>query len=489
MTRERQQQLTRLNSLLLAGDEEGARRFWSESGLERDSAAVRELGPRMAELTRRRLLRQAREAAEAGDSATLLRLWREGRFDDYRPATPLAPMVDAARRRGQAVVRLREALDRNDIATVVRLWPELRGDSLASPLAIRAQAAFARYVGTTLAAVVARGDDAGITGAVREAEASGVAIDVPTRRAARAAAARLETRRLLGAAVEADDRPTLAMLAISGRLEELGMLEPPTMRAILRALAWPHLERALDSGEDAAILAAYDGDLFDGDDALTLDHRARVDLARRRSAWLEEVRGSLRRRNVAALRGALAKTPPGAERRLSRVERNRIERLVDREESVERLATALRDGPDAAIIDALSRVEAAGAALPEALDWAAVRGVVDRMTLVEAVRGALAANPADYAQLARLLPAVRAATGAGAASGGHDAGGTFDFARLEADVLRAAHLDRLREALAGDDDAAIVAAARPDPYGALARLTETQRARVWRALGVRGGSS
>ena len=61
--RERQRRLTRLNSLLLAGDEEGAQRFWSESGLESDPDAVRELGPRMAELGRRRLLRLAREAA------------------------------------------------------------------------------------------------------------------------------------------------------------------------------------------------------------------------------------------------------------------------------------------------------------------------------------------------------------------------------------------------------------------------------------------
>jgi hypothetical protein len=55
---------------------------------------------------------------------------------------------------------------------------------------------------------------------------------------------------------------------------------------------------------------------------------------------------------------------------------------------------------------------------------------------------------------------------------------------LEADVFRAAHLARLREALASDDPTAIAAAARPDPYGALARLTEEQRARVWQALGV-----
>ena len=60
------------------------------------------------------------------------------------------------------------------------------------------------------------------------------------------------------------------------------------------------------------------------------------------------------------------------------------------------------------------------------------------------------------------------------------------LARLEGGVLRAAHLARLQEALAREEEAAIAAAARPDPFGALARLTGEQRARVERALAGRG---
>ena len=479
--RERQTRLTRLNSLLLAGDEDGARRYWSESGLENDLDAVRQLGPRMAELTRRRLLRQAREAADAGDSTALLRMWAEGRFAEYPPAAPLLPAVEAARRRSGSVERLRRALEADDAATVLRLWPELRGDSLVSSLAIRAQSVFAREVTAALNTAVARGDDEEIIAAAREAEASGVAFDVAMRRAARAAAERREARRALRAAVASDDRATLATLAISGRLEDLGTLEPAAVRATLRALAWPHLELALASGDDAAILAAYDADLFDDDGALALEQRARVELAQKRTAWLGEIRAALRRRDVAALRTALTKAPPGAERRLSQVERDRVERLTTGDDAVERLAAALRDGPDGAIVEALREVEASGVALPEGLDWVAVRGVVDRVSLADAIRSATA-DPPDYARLAGLLPAVRSAmTGQGREGQG---GAGFDVARLEADVFRAAHLARLREALVSDDPTAIAAAARPDPYGALARLTEEQRARVWQALGV-----
>jgi hypothetical protein len=72
------------------------------------------------------------------------------------------------------------------------------------------------------------------------------------------------------------------------------------------------------------------------------------------------------------------------------------------------------------------------------------------------------------------------------ASAGAGLGADIDFAALERDVLRAAHLARLRDALSRGDDAAIAAAARPDPFGALERLSEDQRARVERALATRG---
>jgi hypothetical protein len=246
----------------------------------------------------------------------------------------------------------------------------------------------------------------------------------------------------------------------------------------LRSLAWPHLERALERDDDIAMLGSYDPDLFGEDGALTPELRARIELARARVSWLEQVRAAVRRREVTVLRAALVKPPPGSEARLSRVERSRIARMTARDDAVERLAGALRDGPDSAIVDALRNVEAAGAPLPETLDWAAIRGVADRVTLADAIREAATADPPDFARLARLLPLARAAMAELPGSRQDE----LDFSQLEREMFQAAHLARLRDALANDDDAAIVAAAEPDPYGALARLTEVQRARVARAL-------
>ena len=100
-----------------------------------------------------------------------------------------------------------------------------------------------------------------------------------------------------------------------------------------------------------------------------------------------------------------------------------------------------------------------------------MRGVVDRISLGEALRAAATANPPDTARIARLLPAARAALSAGGAD-------APDWATLERSVLRAAHVARLRDAIAADDDARIASAAVPDPYGALQVLAPEERQRV-----------
>ena len=232
----------------------------------------------------------------------------------------------------------------------------------------------------------------------------------------------------------------------------------------------------MNANDDATILAAYDPDLFDDDPALPGTFRDRVALAQARTAWLYKVRSALRTRNATTLRLAMLEPPPGAEARLSAVERTRIDRLVMRDAAAERLVQALREGPDAAIVAALNQMEVAGAPLPTAIDWAAVRGVVDRITLAEAIREAAAADPPAYTRLARLLPAARAAGAAGFAQDG------IDFATLETDLVRAAHLARLRDAIALGDDDAIAHAATPDPYGVVARLPGELQARVTTAL-------
>jgi hypothetical protein len=308
-----------------------------------------------------------------------------------------------------------------------------------------------------------------------------VPIDVEARRAARAAENRVTTRKVLHEAAAADDRIALAGLVLSGRLNELSTIDRATARAAMRSLHWPLLEAALGSDDDFRILACYDAepDLFEEEGVLTRDQRARVDLARSRLYWLNEVRIALRNRDVATIQMAMPAAPPGAADRLSAVERRRIERLTLKEDATVRLARALKEGPDRAIAEALAAVKAAGAPLPDALDWAAVRGVEDRLSLAAAIRDAAENDPPDYERLAVLLPAARAAAreagGAGVADG-------LDFERIEREVLRAAHLTRLREALATDDDATIAHAAVPDLYGAVAALPAHQRVRVQRAI-------
>lgn len=325
---ERQLQLTRLNSLLLAGDEAAAERFWHESGLATDREAVRELGTRIGDIRRRRLLDEARAAVEAGDAEAFVRSWNEGGLDQYQPAASLRPLVESARRHSNGPEQLRSALEARDIAAVVRLWPELRTDPRAAPDAVRVHTLIGEHVGAAIAAARRRDDDDALVLAVREADEVGIAVDEAARRAARAARERIETRAALRAALAVNDQTMLASLSLSGRLADLGPVEPAVGRAVKRAMAWPHLERALHADDDAEIRATYEAELFDEPGALTAEQRARVELARLRLGWLEQVRRAIKNRDTRTLRTALGKPPPGAEGFLTRVERTRIGRLT-----------------------------------------------------------------------------------------------------------------------------------------------------------------
>jgi hypothetical protein len=462
---QRQRLLTRLNSLLLAGDDLGALRLWSTSGLAHDPDAIDAVGARMDAIAERfgvadRLAPMPRPQPPPWPAATI-------------SAAP--PRAAPVANHGLAD-RLRAAIASGDTGETFRLWLDARGTPLPLGLAGRVHGYLQNALGGAIRQAIVRRDDGAIVATLRQAQAAGIPLAAEHRQAGRDAARRIETRRALEAALTNDDRAALAALSLSGRIAELGRPPRPVERAIARALAWPHLERAMDANDDATILAAYDPDLFDDDPALPRAYRERVALAEARTAWLYRVRTALRDRNAATLRAAMLEPPPGAEARLSAVERTRIDRLVMRDAAAARLAQALREGPDAAIVAALNQIEAAGAPLPEAIDWAAVRGVVDRVTLAEAIREAATADPPAYTRLARLLPAARAA-----GAGGFSADG-IDFAALEADLLRAAHLARLRDALALDDDDAIAHAAAPDPYGAVSRLPGEQQARVATAL-------
>jgi hypothetical protein len=437
----------------------------------------------MAELERQRALREARRAAEAGDSTAVVSAWERERLADHPSAVPMRPIFETAKRRAGAVEQLKAAIESGDAAAVGALWPEVRGDPAASAYAIQATEILSKLLGAAIAGAIERGDDAATVAAVRDAEAQGIAVGVTARRAARAAARRLKVRRQLEAALRDDDRETLASLALGGQLEELGRLPESTMRAVVRAIHWPLLMRALAGDDDRAISLAFDPDVFENATGLTDEDRHRIDLAQRRIRWLDVVRRAIRQRDVPTLRVALEDIPDGADRRLSRVERDRITRLTTRDRAIALLTEAMRTGDDIAIVDALNELEVAGATLPEGLDWQAVRGVVDRLSLAAAIRRAALAKPPDYARLARLLPAARDA------SGGEMPylGSNLDFLQLESDVTRAAARSRLREAIARADEVAIVAAAVPDLYGTIPTLTPDERKVVERAVANQRG--
>jgi hypothetical protein len=324
-----------------------------------------------------------------------------------------------------------------------------------------------------------RRDDDGLVAAVAEAERAGVAPSTEARTAVRAARRRITARIALREALSRGDYHGLASLACSGELDCLGRLEPAQARAVERARAWAAVERALVSDDDAAIVGAVDAEVWREEGSLPPAARQRIDLARSRIRWAEDVRAALRRRDGPALRRLLESAPPDAEWHLTHVESRRIERVSAREAAVSRLERALREGPDREVVAALAEFESAGAPFSDVLDWTAVRGVVDRISLAEALREATTADPPDTAQLARLLPAARAALG--------DRGtpGEPDWPALEKSILRAAHLTRLQEALADGDEARIAFAAVPDPYGALSLLTPEEMERVNSALARR----
>jgi hypothetical protein len=397
---------------------------------------------------------------------------REGRHPDASHTTTIAERD----RRRAAARQVAAAVAARDTAAAVRLWEESRAVPEVATYAASVHLLVAHDASAAIDRALRRHDDDGLIAAVAQAELLGVAPSPEARTALRAARKRTTARAALRDALERGDLRTLAGLACSGQLDCLGRLEPAQARAIERARAWPGLERALASDDDIAIASASDPSLWREEGTLPPAAKDRLDLARRRLRWLDDVRGALRRRDDTTLRGLISAAPPGADTRLTDVERRRISRVSTREAAVARLERALREGPDREVVAAMAEFESAGAPFSDVLDWTAVRGVVDRISLAEALRAAATADPPDAAQLARLLPAARAALG------DQGALGEPDWAALEQSVLRAAHLARLREALASGNEARIASAAIPDPFDARSLLSPEEGERVQAAV-------
>lgn len=484
MARGRQALVTRLNGLLMSGEIEATLAFWESSGASRDPEILRDYGPRMRDVERLGAVGRVRAAAAAHDAGAVLRLWREYGLGGLPAARELGPAVEEATRREAQAERLRVALDAGDRGTVAALWAEVRGDPLVAMYGARVATLLERTLGERVTAAIQRGDDRAILAALADAESAAVPVAAEARAAGRAAANREATRKLLATARRDGDEAamaTLASLAISGRLGDLGRLDAETARAAQRAVHRPALLQALAGDDDWAIAAAYQahGTLYD-ELGLEPGERARIDLARARLAWLTEVRAALRGRDLGALKAVTRSSPPGAVARLSEIERTRIERLSRRDVAVRRLERLLKTGDDREILAALASMKETGAAFPPGFDWAALRAVEERTELADGIRAALDALPPDLERLASLLPAAKAAAEAG--NSPIIPGTTLE--QVERDVLRAAQIARVQEAIGSGDDELIAAVAMPDPGGIMAALSAAEQERVWRAVAV-----
>lgn len=390
------------------------------------------------------------------------------------PALPVDDDTAGATRRTDDVQRLLSAFASGDEERVARLWPRTRDDARLSSRAIAIADMVQHHHGKLIANALREQKDQLLVERVREAELAGVAVTASTRRAVRQVRRNIALRERTRFGLEGDGT------SVPGERNLLHGLTRPAPNAddqlvllARRAEARACLNRALRSDVDAAIVAAWEPAILTDDPQLATAARGRIDLAVRRRQWLEHVRLALKARNVDQLSSLLDEAPADAVGQLSEVERRRIDRGIERAAASANLKVAFASGSREAILDAMNRLMASGATLPDFLDWEKVRDVADRESLVRAIREAQAGPHPDYDQLALLLPAARAAA-ADSALLEDD----IDVEELERAVLREDYLRRLRQAMAAADDTAIAAAAGPDLFGALERLTPEERSHV-----------
>jgi hypothetical protein len=265
----------------------------------------------------------------------------------------------------------------------------------------------------------------------------------------------------------------------------LGDTDRRSLQRVLQAIEWPTLQRAIVSDDDVLIVAAFDDELFDNGGFLEDEVRARIDLARARVAWLEQIRDGLRRRSATELRGLMIDPPEGGPERLSSPERRRVRQMIEQQRALHDLKAAIQSPDDQVIVAALNRAERVGARVTDRTMWSQIQHVVERVAVIDELLESSEAQPPDHARIAQLLPTVRSL------GLEHDPRlGDNDLVnRLEQHVVKMAHVRRIRAAIARDNDIAIVAASVPDPRHALDMLNEDERNRVAAAIRARRGAS
>jgi hypothetical protein len=366
------------------------------------------------------------------------------------------------------------AVIERDGAAVVERWSAVRQLPEVVPYSIQATNLAGEYVRERVAKAMDAGDEGEIVAAVEQAQSLVIAVPPAARRAYRRALRTVDLRALLIDALEQDDRQQLSDMAVSGQLDELRGVSRSAERSVRLAIKWQQLQQAIDVDSDEQILDCALDELLSEPGYVSQEDKNRVALAQGRRRWLLNVRKALKERDAVALADLFAAKPPEGDEFLGPSEKRRASRLIAQRRAGIRLQDALKTGDDRKLVDAMNDIEATGARLPVDLDWTSIQVVADRLSIVASIRRAARSNPPDYDRLGRMLPAAREAFGTTTPYLGHG----LDFAALELDVRREAHRQRLREALRGGDQQAILTAASPDPYGAIATLDAREREQV-----------
>ena len=336
------------------------------------------------------------------------------------------------------------------------------------------EARAAREIDREISTLARNREDARILELNRDAEHRNLVLEESTRRHIRLAEDRSRIRARLEKALAGNDRRELADLAVSGELALLGDTTRDSLVKVLQALEWPSLLRALETDDDTLIMLWFDEEVFEDIRSLPVAMRSRIDLARERLKWVDDVREQLRSRDAEALEPLIKNEPEGGRQRLGESERARVRQLIDRRRAIGELERSIRSGNTPRVVSALAAVEKSGAIIEDRELWIAVRRIIERADLVKAAIDAADKEPPDDRALAAILPRIKEQGIA------HDPAlrGDYSLDRLEAIILRGAAVRRIRRGIDHNDDRAIRLAAFPDTTGALSLLTPEERQRV-----------
>jgi hypothetical protein len=390
------------------------------------------------------------------------------------PVTTGGPVDDER----AALDALRRAIrDRNE-GEVARLWAAIGHLPAAKLLRLDVEELFAEGLATRIAAESRSGHDEGVLNLAGEAQMRSLPLPVEARRRIRDARERLRVRATLQEALASDTRDELVHLAMSGSLVILGDTDRSSLERVLQAIEWPVLQRALEADDDRLILQAFDEELFRDKTSLPAPVYGRIELARSRLQWADRMRAALRQRLAGEVAALHDSAPQRSDVHLGPTERRRVQKLVEQHRALRQLAEAIQANDESDIVQALSVVERVGARLGEHFPWHQIRDVLERVSLIEDIREAADSIPADHVKLAQLIPAAKAL--------GLDADprltGDYAIEVLQRKVIQAAHLKRVRMAIARGDEMGIVVTALPDVYDVLDLLTEEERDRIARSI-------